>query len=181
MRPAFEKLYWEEAYLFDVVGPRFRETGRLSSYDFFFLVRWKANRAKGRVASLLCRVAGSDLETAVARLAGELREATTARARLLLLLGRWKLRLPMASAILTVLFPEEFTVYDVNVRQEVGASRNFAQRRDLDDVWAGYIEFKKAVERAAPAGLCLRDKDRFLFARSRHKSHLRFLETHSGA
>jgi hypothetical protein len=46
-----------------------------------------------------------------------------------ILMRDWGLRLPMASAILTVLFPEEFTVYDQRVCGSLSVSRKvFGQR-----------------------------------------------------
>jgi hypothetical protein len=167
---AFEKQYDEEAYLFDIVGPAFRATGRLDAYDFFFIVRWKANRAISRVAHRILAVGGPEVEVAVSELAHELFVAQTPRERFNVLLARWSLRLPMASAILTVLYPEDFTVYDARACDELGDFQGLAERRDLEAVWYGYQEFKAAVEREAPADLCLRDKDRFLWARSRHKN-----------
>ena len=68
MRRAFEKEYHEEAYLFDVVGPRFRKKDRLSAYDFFLIVRWKANRAISQIAGHLVRESGPDLEKAASQL-----------------------------------------------------------------------------------------------------------------
>jgi hypothetical protein len=175
----FEKEYHEEAYLFEVVGPAFRATGRLDAHDFFFIVRWKANRAISKVADRLAAIGGPDLKAAVSRLAREVYSAKTPRERFDVLVGRWGLRLPMASAILTVLYPDDFTVYDVRACEEVDGFRFLADRRSIGDLWSGYLEFKAAVEKAAPAHLSLRDKDRFLFSRSRHRSLVRWIENRS--
>jgi hypothetical protein len=34
------------------------------------------------------------------------------------------------------------------------------------DIWKGYSEFKRSVEELGPAGVSLRDKDRYLFGKS---------------
>lgn len=169
MRRAFEKEYEEEAYLFDTVGPRFRKQGELSAYDFFLIVRWKANRAISKVAARLLRESGPDLEKAVSRLTRQIFTAKDARERFLVLVRGWRFRLPMASAILTVLYPDDFTVYDARACDQVKGFHALPARQNADTLWRGYLEFKAAVQRAAPAGLSLRDKDRFLWARSRHE------------
>lgn len=177
---AFETQYDEETYLFQVVGPRFRETGRLDAYDFFFIVRWKANRAISRLARRLLSQGGPDLPTAVSRLAADLLGAKDPRERFCCLLERWQFRLPIASAVLTVLYPEEFTVYDVRACKELGRFQALKDCRDVADLWSGYLEFKAAVEAEAPAQLSLRDKDRFLWARSRHNDLVRGIERRFG-
>lgn len=180
VEPAFESQYDEEAHLFKVVGPRFRERGRLDAYDFFLIVRWKANRAISRVARRLLNVGGPDLKAAVRTLSAEISRAKTPEARLGLLLGRWHLRLPIASAILTVLYPEDFTVYDLRACNELNGFHALMKRKRPEDLWSGYLEFKAAVESVAPAHLSLRDKDRFLWARSRHNDLLANIDRRFG-
>lgn len=176
----FEKEYDEEAHLFGVVGPRFREKGRLDAYDFFLIVRWKANRAIRRVARRLVSVGGPDLEKAVSQLSGDVFRAKDARTRLLILMDKWHLRLPMASAILTVLYPDEFTVYDARACEQLKAFHNLGGSQNAEELWSGYLEFKAAVERATPPHLSLRDKDRFLWAQSRHKALVGAIERRFG-
>jgi hypothetical protein len=166
---AFEEEYDEEGHLFDVVGPRFRKRGRLNAYDFFLIVRWKANRAISKVAGRLLKKSGPDLEMAVSRLTRQIFTARSAQDRFFVLVRDWGFRLPMASAILTVLYPNDFTVYDVRACDQVKGSHTLAARQNADSLWRGYLEFKRAVERAAPKRISLRDKDRFLWARSRHE------------
>ena len=78
----------------------------------------------------------------------------------------WGSLLPMASAILTVLWPDDFTVYDRRACGQIGGYQRLASRKRCDRVWDEYIEFKDAVRAAAPMDLSLRDADRNLFARS---------------
>ena len=44
------RLYDLERYLFKAVNPTFQRDGRLTAFDFFCIVVWKANRAKSKVA-----------------------------------------------------------------------------------------------------------------------------------
>src|SRR5205823_4324908 len=105
----FRAYYDLEGYLFETVSVRFADHGTLSAFDFFCIVIWKANRAKSRVARrLLAHGPYHDLDSAVSALLAEISTAATAKDRLCVLIQGWGLLLPMASAILTVLFPEEF-------------------------------------------------------------------------
>ncbi len=47
------KLYDLEKYLFDVVRSNFERDRRLSAFDFFCIIIWKANRAKSKIAKKL--------------------------------------------------------------------------------------------------------------------------------
>jgi hypothetical protein len=77
----------------------------------------------------------------------------------------------MASAILTVLWPTTFTIYDVRVCNELernvrGPFHTLVEKSDFEAVWTGYRAYLNAVQNAAPVALSLRDKDRYLWGRS---------------
>ena len=169
--PDYRAYYDLETYLFGTVTQRFRDWGYLAARDFFCIVIWKANRAKSRVAATLQTRAKADLETAVYRLTTGLADLPAGEARLRYLIEAWGLRLPMASAILTVLYPDEFTVYDVRVcdtlrDSQAGDFHGLAEMTQFTHLWPRYVAFRAAVAAAAPPGLSLRDKDRFLWGRS---------------
>lgn len=86
-----------------------------------------------------------------------------------ILTADWKFRLPMASAILTVLYPEAFTVYDVRVCDELGKHYGIQDRSKFDGLWADYCVYLQDVRDREPSVLKLRDKDRVLWARSFEK------------
>ena len=156
--------------MFDVVRERFHKDGRLSAFDFFCIVIWKANRAKSKVANrILKHAGGTNLEQAVEKLTVAIAKQPSAEERLRLLLdsnGGWGLRLPMATAILSVLYPEEFTIFDVRVKEQL-KSRDLANCR-LDQLWPEYQAFKQLVESNTPPSLSLRKKDRYLWGKSFH-------------
>ena len=164
------KYYDLERYLFDDVHEHFRKDCSIGAFDFFSIVIWKANRAKSKIAhNLMGKHAlpgESDLESIVRRLTKSLYVASDHRERLRLLLKDWGFRLPMASAILTVLWPEDFTVYDTRVCEQIKRFHGMADWTDFDRLWKGYNEYKNEVIGAAPNALSLRDKDRYLWARS---------------
>jgi hypothetical protein len=161
------RYYDLETYLLEDVRGRFHAHGILSAFDFFSIVIWKANRAKSKIARRLLRKAGSDdLEQAVADLSRSLFEADTSKERLRILMEDWGFMLPMASAVLAVLWPDEFTVYDVRACDELGKFHQLANRTRFGRVWSTYQEFCEAVRVAGPEGLSLRDRDRHLWAKS---------------
>jgi hypothetical protein len=155
-----------ESYLFDVVHPRFAAAGTLSAFDFFCIVVWKANRAKSKVAKNLRANRPGSLDEIVAELTSGVAKQATARDQLRYLFETWGLRLPMASAILTVLYPDEFTVYDVRVCDQLGAFHKLVNYMRFDSLWTAYEAFRARVIEVAPAGLSLRDKDRYLWGKS---------------
>jgi hypothetical protein len=55
------------------------------------------------------------MDSAVCELTKGVAERSERADKLRYLLADWGFRLPMATAILTVLYPEEFTVYDTRV------------------------------------------------------------------
>ena len=75
----------------------------------------------------------------------------------------------MATAILTVLYPADFTVYDTRVCEQLAAFENLAHRKFSDELWADYRRFLEAVSAAVPGRISLRDKDRYLWGRSFHE------------
>jgi hypothetical protein len=117
------RYYDLETYLFEEVHNRFRSERSLSAFDFFSIVIWKANRAKSRIAKrLLAKYPqqGADLNAIVRRLTGSLFNAETHSERLRILLEDLGLYLPIASAVLAVMWPDYFTVYDYRVCEQLG-------------------------------------------------------------
>ena len=106
-----------ESYLFDIVRQRFANDGHLNASDFFCIVIWKANRAKSKIAKkLLAASEGMTLDEVVVQLSTGIASQETPKAKLHFLInGRNSFSLPMATAILSVLYPEEFTIYDYRV------------------------------------------------------------------
>jgi hypothetical protein len=162
----FRKFYDLERYVFEEVGPRFRTNGRLDAFDFFCIVIWKANRAKSRIARRLLDAGAGSLEEVARKLTEGLADLEEPKERLPYLMAEWGFRLPMASAILTVLYPDDFTVSDMRVCDSVGGFHSTGNRTDFQKLWDEYVQFRTAVEQAAPQTLSLRDKDRYLWGKS---------------
>ena len=131
-------------------------------YDFFAIVVWKSSRAKTKIKRGLL-----DAGKTVQDLMREVSQAETSGKKVEILLDVDGIGPAMASAILTVCYPEEFTVLDYRawqVLQQAGISNLPACYP-----WnaASYLEYRNACRRLADrAGLCLRDLDRALWAKS---------------
>lgn len=169
------KFYDLEHYLFTEVSGRFRRTGKISSADFYMIIIWKANLAKTRIRNRLSKHEGG-FAGAVEALIAALRDADGPAERIEILMKTWRFRLPMATAILTVLYPHEFTVYDPRVCEQLGAFEGLSDRQFSETLWDDYCSYMAVVSRAAPSGLSLRDKDRFLWARSFYEGVMKDLQ-----
>ena len=163
----FRQYHELESYLLDTVRSRFSKEGELSAFDFFCIVVWKANRAKSKVAKSLLEH-GSDLDAVVRELTRGLAKQPGAKDRLRYLIEDWQFHLPMASTVLAILYPDEFTIYDVRVCDTLGRFHNLVNRTKFENLWVGYEAFKRTVEESAPESLSLRDKDRYLWGKSFH-------------
>jgi hypothetical protein len=162
----YRKFYDDEEYLLEV-GRRFRKTGNIDAADFYMLLIWKANRAKNYHRDRLKHKSGS-FQAAVSDIASEIFTNTERKVRLQILMEKWVFALPTATAILALLYPDDFTVYDWRVCGEVGRTYKpwlgFSAK-----LWNEYEQFIEAVIDETPQGLTLRDRDRFLIGRSIRK------------
>jgi hypothetical protein len=160
------RYYHLEHYLFTDVSRRFQRKHSLGAFDLFSIIVWKANRAKSVVARRLKAHKRESLEAAARRLTVGLWDAVDDQARLVYLRCEWGLGLPMASAILSVCWPERFTVYDYRVCAELGGFEKLGNVTDPTRLQDGYVAYCKAVRATSPQGLTLRECDRFLWGRS---------------
>ena len=160
------KYYHLEEFLFNDVSIRFRNDGYITAFDFFCIVIWKANRAKSKIAKRLLAKGYDELDSAVKALTKSISEANEPKNRLQVLINNWGFRLPMASAILTVLYPDEFTIYDVRVCEMLEKFADTQHKKPFDKLWDSYEEYIKSVKTVVTENLSLRDKDRWLWGKS---------------
>jgi hypothetical protein len=167
----YRKFYEAERYLVDEVGPCFRKTGVLEPADLYTIFIWKAERVKNQHKKRLAMLGGT-FDNAVRAIASGLFKCSNDKDRLKYLMDEWHFLLPTASAILTILYPKVFTVYDWRVCDELNVADydKWKARGFSDNLWNYYQAFKVAVERGTPSHLSLRDKDRFLIGRSTRSS-----------
>ncbi len=110
------------SYLFNTVQIRFQSQGYLDAFDFFSIVIWKSNRSKSNIYKLITNNGHNPIEGVVKSITEMVSKAPTPKEKLQIL-RNYHFRMPMASAILTVLYPEEFTIYDRRVREALNISK----------------------------------------------------------
>jgi hypothetical protein len=165
------KYYNLEEYLFTEVTNSFRDRGCLTPEEFFSIVIWKANRAKTSIKRKLAKRA-KNLAAAVEDLTRQIYQAASDEERLRILLSKdWAFALPMATAILTVLYPDSFTVYDVRVRGQLGIQDFAGRKNQIDLYFKEYLPKVAAISEAKT----LRDKDRYLWGKSAYEDLQSFL------
>jgi thermostable 8-oxoguanine DNA glycosylase len=156
------KLYNLEDYLFEVVSQRFREKQVLEPYDFFAIVIWKSNRAKTKIQSGL-HAAGKTVE----ELMREVSQAETPQGKVKALTQVWGIGLAMASAILTVCYPDKFTVLDYRAWETLTGESMAGLPQRFPESAEEYVQYCQACRRLAhQVGLSLRDLDRALWAKN---------------
>ena len=159
------QFYDLEQHLFSKVHRSFHADGCLNAFDFLLIVRWKSNRRKDLVIARLCDGGNTDLNKGARRLTRQVHQASNDEERLGILIGPG-IGLALATAILTVLYPEDFTVYDKRACDALGDFSELQNCRTPSRIWEGYKEFRKAVRKNTPGHLSLRDKDRWLWAKN---------------
>ena len=159
-----------EDYLRNNVRVWFQETGELREFEFFCIVAWKSNRSKSYIADRLLRFGHTDYQNAIDDIASAIHEAIAREEKMRILRKDWGFGLPIASAILSILYPAQFTIYDVRVCEELVdlGYDNFAPIKNIvhQNQWPDYERFMQAVRQATPVGISLREKDRWLWGRS---------------
>ena len=161
----FIKYYDLESYIFVGVNQRFKNDGFLSAFDFFTIIIWKANRAKSKISKRILDRGYDNLYDGVKVLTSDIYKCKEDKKRLECLIKKWGFRLPMSSAILTVLYPEIFTIYDVRVCETLGIKNNLDNITNFDKLWVSYLEYRNKVFDAVE-GETLRDSDRYLWGKS---------------
>lgn len=162
-----------EKYIFETVTKRFEDQGFINTYDFFCIVIWKANRAKSKIAKLLMKHSNDfkNLDEAVYALTNGISDQPNEGEKLRYIMKEWRFQLPMATAILTALYPTKFTVYDVRVCDQLGDNKyhKLKNKVNFDSIWNGYEEYLWQVKQVTPTGLTLREKDQYLWGKSFHQ------------
>ena len=165
----YRKFYHLENYLLGEVGPRFRTSGIIRPLDMLMIVIWKANHAKVKIAETLKQRANGNFNDAVAQIAMALSATKERKERLAILMSDWGLRLSMASAILAILHPKDFVVYDSRVCKILGIPYRpwlpFSER-----LWIEYELYREAVCKNTPPGLTLLNRYRYLWGQSLWKN-----------
>lgn len=177
MKTDFRQFYNLDNYLFKVVSKNFKKDGYLSAFDFFCIIIWKANRAKTKIAKKIVKLGYDDLESAIKALSTEIAGKETNKEKMRVLIEGWKFRLPMSSAILTVMYPEDFSVYDIRVCESLEKHSDILRAKTFDEMWDKYCVFLEDVKISIPDNYSLREKDAYLWGKSFHKQLVNNIES----
>ncbi|ETB64116.1 TPA: hypothetical protein DIC38_00640 [Candidatus Nomurabacteria bacterium] len=155
---SYIKYYNLEQYIFQDVGPNFRKTGKITIEDFFCIVIWKANRAKTNIRKKLSK--NTTLSKSIISISDDIYNAHSKEEKLEIMIKKWKFGFPMATAILTVLYPEDFTVYDYRVRGQLKIENIYS----VDKYFSKFLP--KVKKYADSLGENLRNTDKELWGKS---------------
>lgn len=158
------KLYNIENYILTDVKDFFLKNGYLNTFDFFCIIIWKANRAKSKIANRLLKY-NSNLDESVKDLTSKIYIANTEKQKLNILLVEFGFRLPIASAILSLLYPEKFTVFDIRVCDTFPEYKGIDNLK-FENLWVKYYQYIESVRKYGELEISLRDKDRLLWGKS---------------
>ncbi len=154
------KYYFLENYLFDEVSKNFQKQGYLTPEEFFAIVIWKSNRAKTNV-----RRGIEKSKKTIRAITSEVFRVKTPEQQLAILISIPSIGIPMASAILTVCYPDDFTVADYRA---CAALKNFGEEiiGNPTAKISTYFEYlEKCKKLAKKYNFSLRDFDRILWAK----------------
>jgi len=168
------KYYFLEDYLFDDVHKNFQKRGHLTPEEFFAIVIWKRNASRTKILNGIKKTGRT-----IREITSKISTAKTREQRLNALLSPKisGIHIAFASAILTVCYPNDFTVADY---------RAYASLKDFGEEVSGnptistsaYFEYlDKCKKLAHRYNLSLRNFDRILWAKDFYegKNGLRYL------
>jgi hypothetical protein len=139
-----------EEYIFNVISKKFKDG--LDAIDFFIICNWKSNRILKLIYNGLktkCVDDKINIDDYIKRLTRKLYEEADDNKRLGMLTDIEGIHLAMASAILTVLDKEKYTIYDFRACEH----RDLKQFKKLKDkekgkiTWKDYKEYIDAVKK----------------------------------
>lgn len=166
---SFEKYHDLEEYLFGEVSKNFEKNGFLTADEFFCIIIWKANRVKSKIAQKFGKE--SPLDEAISKLTRAIYQARTNKEKLrILICGDYGFYLPTASAILSVLYPDDFSVYDYRVCDILKECLKTDKYHKIkywifERLWDGYLDYLNQVKLIS-GKKNFRDADKYLWGKS---------------
>lgn len=154
----YKKYYDLENYVFNEVRKNFLKRKYLTAQEFFCIIIWKANRAKTKIKKKLSIT--NSISKNVKKITEQIFKANNANDKLDILLKKWNFGMPMATAILSALYPDKFTVYDYRVREQLKLKNIYSSK--------GYFSYflPKIQAEARKNGVSLRETDKELWGKS---------------
>ncbi len=154
------KYYWLENYLFDDVNKNFHDRGYLNPEEFFAIVIWKRNASKTKIRD------GLKSKRTVCAITSEIFSAPTEQKLNVLLSPKIPgIGIAIASAILTVCYPNDFTIADYRARTSLKDFGEEVSGNPTVSTSAYFDYLAKCKKLAHRFNLSLRDFDRILWAK----------------
>jgi len=168
------KYYFLEKYLFNDVRKNFQKYGRLTPEEFFTIVIWKRNASKTKILNGIKKN-----RRTVSEITLKISKSKTREQRLGALLSPKipGIGIAIASAILTVCYPDDFTVADYRARASLKNLGEEIVGNPTAKVFSYFEYLDKCKKLAHKYNLSLRDFDRMLWAKDFYegKNGLRYL------
>lgn len=187
------KYYWiESEYLEKEVFLHFDNKGYLTPEQFFSILFWKSKRPiKKWVRPQLPNESVKSLTREIS--SSPTKSDTGEKEKLDVLLGQSGFGIAMASAVLSVLYPTDYTVYDYRAREQLNKecfkkyrkegkllrdisaiTNDIANRQKIKKTYWEFVEIVKRI--AEDKGLTLRNCDRYLWGKSWYEDLEKFIE-----
>lgn len=156
------KYYFLEDYLFNEVNLSFQRKGYLTIEEFFAIVIWKRNASKTKILNGIKKT-----KRTVREITFKISAAKTKEQKLGALLSPKipGIGIAFASAILTVCYPDDFTVVDYRARSSLKDFGEKVEGNPTINTSAYFDYLTKCKKLAFEYNLSLRDFDRVLWAK----------------
>ncbi len=156
----YVKYYFLENYLFRDVSSNFKKHGYLTPEEFFTIIIWKSNRTKTKILNSIAKN-GKTIRAIML----EVSRAETPEQKLDILNSVPYIGIPIASAILSVCYPNNFTVADYRACTAIKEYGKEIAGNPTTSRSAYFEYLRECKELASKHNLSLRDFDRMLWAK----------------
>lgn len=155
------KYYFLENYLLNEVHDNFVSHGRLTLEEFFAIVIWKSNRSKTKIKTSLRKN-----RTNIPDITAKMHDTKDPVEKVKILDDIEFVGIPIASAILTICYPDEFTVVDYRTVSTLKSIHKNVPPHPTTKIreYLAYVEICRQL--AEQENLKLRDFDRALWAKN---------------
>lgn len=165
------KEYDLEKQLFGEINRNFKKNKTLSDEEFFKIIIWKSNRAKGKV---LAEIKKSN--KSVKQIMRDVYNTKALDGKIKILTRIKGIGLSIASAILTVCYPNKFTILDYRVWNILLKDKK-VKYKNLPTLTLKYLDYVNICKNyAKKLKLSLRDFDRVMWGRSFYEDLKKFLK-----
>lgn len=152
-------LYNQEEYLFCFIGPKIKKRGFVNFQEFYKICMWKSVRQKHNYLVN---------KKTVERVTKEAFKENDERKKMVGLCQLKGVGIPMASAILTIVFPDKYAVIDIRCIEMLNKLNLTIKKHITLNIWLEYLKIIRNL--AKDNGLTPREIDKVLFAM--HKESL---------